>query len=243
MKRLFVSFMFIMPLAACGGGNSGSSTGPSSLKGITLLSANPASGATITLKPCVPDECSQALTAPVSLSLSVVSDKDYNSPSDLLSVTAVWQAAGKGCGYGSADLGPLKANRPQTVSIDRIEWHYADNCPLPTTASQIEAFVSREIALDFLGNPEVILRDTFPASYRFVASTPPGSHVPACGAYDPSDDATYACLISTGPNGTIRQIGDGQCKDGSFACSTDTPSPCSGHDGLACVFCPGNLCR
>lgn len=71
----------LMLLAACGGGGSsnGGGTGPSSMAGVTLISADPPAGSTITLR----RECnglSCTLSAPFSMVLSVVSDQKTFRP-------------------------------------------------------------------------------------------------------------------------------------------------------------------
>ena len=224
--RRYVTLSAVILLAACGGG--GNSTGPSSPKGITLLSANPPAGATITLKPCPPATagCQEgaSLTAPVSLSFSVVTDKDYGGLFNPVGFGVNWSVGGHRCGGAHADLGELKANQPTTVSIDRMEWNYYDKCPLPATASQMEAGV---------GDDRNSLTNTFPGGYAFVASTPRGSQYPACGwtGSNPASDC---------PFGTIHPTGI--CKDDNYTCSTSLSTACRPEGGLVCVFCPGALC-
>ena len=95
----FVALSTVILLPACGG----STTGPSSPAGITLLSANPAPGATITLGPSCSEAnttqgCAEVLTAPVTLSFSILSDHDYGASLDTVQLRVDWGSQAKPCG-------------------------------------------------------------------------------------------------------------------------------------------------
>jgi hypothetical protein len=225
MRRCVTLFGVVL-LAGCGGGDS---TGPSAPKGIALLRADPPVGATITLEPCPPGstDCQEgeSLTAPVSLSFSVVSDKDYGGFSGVV-FGVTWLAGGKQCGDAGVDLGTLKANQPRTVTIDSIRWPYFDNCPLPTTATEIRASVSDQGGFGLL--PDTLFGNTIAGGYAFVGSTPSGSRYPVCGSGDHTE-----CRSG---------LPTGFCKNDKPTCSNSLSAACGSDGGLVCVFCPGPLC-
>lgn len=161
--RRFLTLSFVILLSACG------STGPSSMVGVTLVRASPAPGSTITLLPSGAD-----LTAQVSMTFTVVSDKDIPFPI----AEVEWDAGGESCGIEPfiTDLPvPMKANEPQTVTARRVVWRTKAGgsfvCPLPTTTSLIRVTVGD---FCFCDNPATFSRE-LAISYSFVASTPAGS--------------------------------------------------------------------
>lgn len=158
----------VILLTACGGG--GNSGGPSSMVGVTLVSASPPPGSTVTLRPD-----SGRLSAPVVMTFSVVSDRDVE---DAVGVVA-WMAGGEPCGQdgaidntlGSSALATLKANQPTTLMIRTVRWAFG--CQLPTTTSTIRITVQTFFSCCDSPSPPIFSRD-LPISYTFVASTPSG---------------------------------------------------------------------
>ena len=161
LGKSLIGVVAVGALTACGGG---SSTGPSSMVGITLVSANPSPGSTITVMPVeggVP-------RAEVSMVFSVVSDQDIKNPVGVVELTA----GGRVCGDdqpGIFGLPDIKRGQPQTLTVQSLGW-YKLACPLPTTTSTVRVTVS-EFSLCF-SNPcaavPTFTRD-LAIGYTFVA--------------------------------------------------------------------------
>jgi hypothetical protein len=198
-------------LADCGGGG----IGPTSTVGVVLGSASPSPGSTLTLAPHSNGE----LSAPVSMTFTVVSDRDIPAP--LGEVT--WGACAISCGVSGLPLDTLKANQPQTLTVHRVSGQ-PPGCSFPATAS---VHVSIRELLFFKGAS--FSRD-LPVSYTFVGGTPSGGGYPVCGKLE-------ACVGEPGGGSTT-----GMCHDATGTCSADLSNACSSHGGLSCVLCPGPLC-
>jgi hypothetical protein len=213
-------------LTACGGG----STGPTSLVGVSVVSASPPPGSTLTLVPHSNGE----LSAELSMTFSIVSDQDIVSPAAVVE----WGQCALALGDVSSELKP---NQPQTLTVKSATWgvpaavgfhaYSLQDCPLPTNTSTIS--VSLVCSLCSRDNPGPSFSRELPLNYTFIASTPSGSRYPACGS-----SGSFPCvdLPSGGGSGT------GVCNDGKATCSTDLSTACSSNGALSCVECPGPLC-
>lgn len=210
-------------LADCGGRN----TGPTSTAGVTLVSAVPPPGSTITLMP----HSNGQLSAPISMTFTVVSDQDIFTPVAVVE----WGR----CALATKALpDELKPNQPQTLMVDTAIWgadallgstaFTLQDCPLPTNTSTIRVTVV--CLLCPRDNPRSFSREVPSLSYTFVAWTPPGSQYPVCGF-----KGSGPCVDGGGNN-------TGMCEDGASTCSRDLSAACRLNGGLFCIGCPGPLC-
>jgi hypothetical protein len=212
VARAFQVMCAVVCLVDCGDGT----THPTSTVGITLTGASPPSGSTIALRVHSNGEFS----APLAMTFTVVSDKDISAP-----IAEVTLGCMIGCGGGlPAGTQTLKANQPQTLTLERVQNKVS--CSLPNTITSVHISVHY---LYSTTDSNSFARDV-PVSYTFVPEKPGGLSYPFCSVTGP-------CLGEPGGGFTT-----GMCHDSTWTCSTDPVSACLSRGGLACVLCPGPLC-
>jgi hypothetical protein len=157
-----VTLSAVILVTACGGG----ATGPSSIVGVTLVGADPPPGSTITVS---------SGNASLSMTFSVVSDKEIPLPFP----TVEWVGGGSACGVGfdsGADWSPtLKANEPRTLTVHTVVIQGQNGvliCPLPTTTSVVRVRVQQFCVSSCNGGEPSFARE-LPISYTFRADVGP----------------------------------------------------------------------
>lgn len=162
MGMRVVTLSAVILVTACGGGV----TGPGSMVGVTLVSADPPPGSTIT---------ASSGSASLSMTFAVVSDKEIPRPF----ATVEWIGDGATCGL-DADLGAdwsptLKANEPRTLTVDSVLFQGTHGfpsvpvCPLPTTTSVVRVRVQQFCGFSCTGIEPSFARE-LPLSYTFRAA-------------------------------------------------------------------------